>query len=418
MGGTPEDRDGDVGAWVGPPLRFAFWDVCEDIVRDNLARFAAETGIPVDGRCVRGDYEAEVGSQLRNENGPDVLHAQRAEASLWADEGSIQTLDETSGIVADLVAEMDAPLVEGARNPEGRLLGATYYNGGPFALFLRPGGDAAFDTWDEVADACRRAKRSGEAEHPFVPRWHATQTGLVWSLLAQLATEGVLTFRDPRAETALTRVLGFLLGLVEDELVPPDSLSDRGDRPALLRWSTGRHLFTFTVDYLAKDAAEFAGGPVSLPAERLPGSSGTPLMPGHALVCLRAGLDGPRRTAALRLAAFLGGPGVHRRWLEERLFAVPRAKLFEDADLRRAIANAFAVPDRLVVVERLATSRAAAVVSPVSHQPFMLAWTKEADRLIRGALLGERRIDPAEAAGRLIAIWNRLERDHHAGRSG
>jgi hypothetical protein len=209
-----------------------------------------------------------------------------------------------------------------------------------------------------------------------------------------------------------------LLGLVEGELVPPDSLSERGDRPALLRWSTGRHLMTFTVDYLAKDAAELAGGPVSLPAARLPGSSGTPLMPGHALVCLRARLDGPRRTAALRLAAFLGGPGVHRRWLEERLFAVPREKLFEDANLRRAIATAFALPDRLVVVERLAASRVAAVVSPFSHQPFMLAWTKEADRLIRGPLLGERRIGPSEAAGRLIAIWNGLERGHHAGRSG
>ncbi|KQT46341.1 hypothetical protein ASG43_12020 [Aureimonas sp. Leaf454] len=418
MGETPGDRAGEAGTRLEGPLRFAFWDVCEDIVRENLARFTAETGIPVDGICVRGDYEAEVGARRHDEDGPDVFHAQRAEASLWADENKIQPLDEADPIVAELILGMDAPLVEGARDPAGRLLGATYYNGGPLALFLRPGRDAAFETWDEVVDACRKAKRDGEAEHPFVPRWHATQTGLVWSLLALLASDGVLTLEDPRAESALAGALGFLSALVEDELVPPASLSDRGDRAALERWATGRHLMTFTVDYLAKDAAEIAGRPVSLPAARLPGLAGTPLMPGHALVCLRAGLGGPRRAAALRLAAFLGGPGVHRRWLEERLFAVPRARLLGDAQVRTAIGNAFAAPDRAASVERLAASRAAAVASPISHRPFMLAWTGEADRLIRGPLLGERRIAPAHAAARLLEIWNRLEADHRASRSG
>jgi hypothetical protein len=404
MGDYPLDLD--------EPIRLAFWDVCADIVRDNVRRFSEATGISVEADCVAGDYEAEIGGRLAAGRGPDVFYAQRAEAALWAEHGLIEPLDEREAPVAEALAGMDAALVEGARHADGRLLGTTYYNGGPFALFLRPGEEAEPESWDALLDICRRAKRDGAAEHPFVPRWHATQTGLVWSILAHLASEGVTDLADPAAQAGLAEVLDLFAALVHDDLVPPASLADTGDRPALERWARGRHVVTFTVDYLAADAAEIAGRPVSRPAARLPGRAGTPLMPGHALVCLRRGTAGARHAAALRLAGHLGGREVHRRWLRERLFCVPRSELLDQPETRGAVGRHFAAGEADQAVERLAASRRRAVVSPPSRRPGMLAWTREADALVRGALLGERRIGPAEAAERLVASWGRLEGAH------
>lgn len=416
--GTPVGLHGGEAAGSGGPLAFAFWDVRADIVRDNLARYCSESGDALIADCVAGRYDVEIEAALAAGTGPDVFYAQRAEASLWADRGLIAPIGEAHPAIAPLLTRMDARLVAGARDAAGHLLGLTYYNGGPFQLFLRPGRDMPIDSWEGALDVCRKAKRDGEAEHPFVPRWHRTQTGLVWSLLCHLATEGVTCFSDPRAEAVLTESLSFLLALVAEELVPPASLDDAGDVPALERWARGRHVMTFTTDYLAADAAGLAGCPVSLPASRLPGKTGTPLMPGHALICLRAGLEGERADRALRLAAFLGGTAadrslaVHRRWLETCLFAVPYRELGSDPAVRREIRHFFPEGEAASSVERLEAIRDEAVISPISHQPFMLAWSAGTDALVREELLRHRRLSPAAAARSILDLWAGSEADH------
>jgi hypothetical protein len=418
MDGTPVGVQGRPTSQNGSPLAFAFWDVRADIVRDNLARYIRESGDAVIAHCVAGRYDVEIEAALVAGTGPDVFYAQRAEASLWADRGLIAPLDETHPMIAPLIERMDARLVAGARDAGGRLLGLTYYNGGPFQLFLRPGRDAPIDSWEGVLDLCRKARRDREAEHPFVPRWHRTQTGLVWSLICHLATEGVTSFSEPQAETVLAECLCFYLALAAEDLVPPESLDDHGDGPALQRWALGRHSLTFTTDYLAADAAGLAGRPVSLPAFRLPGKTGTPLMPGHALICLRAGLEGDRAGRALRLAAFLGGTAadgslaIHRRWLEGCLFAVPYRELGDDPAAQRAIRQFFPEGEAVSCVERFAAIRDRAVVSPISHQPFMLAWSAGTDALVRDDLLRHRRLSPAAAARRILDLWTGLQADH------
>ncbi len=400
------------------PLRFAFWDVGAPIVRANVARHEREAGETVTALCVADDYEETIGHALAEGTGPDVFHAQRAAASLWADHGLIRPLEDDHPSIAPLIARMDTRLVAGARDADGRLLGTTYYNGGPFALFLRPGSDRPVESWDAVLELCRRAKRDGVATHPFVPRWHRSQTGLIWSLLCHLAAEGVTGFSDPGAEAALSEALRVFLSLHAEGLTPPGSLDDTGDRPAVARWAHGNHVATFTTDYLAADAAALAGRPVSLPAARLPGRAGTPLMPGHALICVRAGLDAPRRGRAIRLAAFLGGTAkdgslaVHRRWLTECLFAVPYPELMRDPIVLRELERFFAPDDAETAIARLDAARAAAVVSPISHRPFMLAWSAAADTVVREDVLRARRVTPGQAARRLLGLWDRLDTEH------
>jgi multiple sugar transport system substrate-binding protein len=377
------------------PLRFAFWNVHLEIVFDNLARFA-EAGEAVEGTCVEGDYAAHVTTAR-----PEVFYAQRAEAALWAHEGRIARLAGTEAEIAPILAGMDARLVEGARDAEGRLLGLTYYNGGPFALFVhadhrtRLGGPPS--DMAGILDAARRLRQAG-MPHPMLPRWHATQTGLVWSLLCHLAMEGVLDLTDLRAPAALARVLHAMDALVREGLVPPGALDDRGDGAALDRWVSGQHALWFTMDYLAADAVRLAGRPIS---HAVAGLAGVPLMPGHALLSIAPGLDPDRAAAARRLVAWLGGPTVHRRWSAEALFPVP---LSGPAD-ETAMAAHFPPGDGSV--RALIEARAAAQTSPVTQAPGALAWSEEADRMVRGDL-DAGTLDPDRAASALLAEWRRL----------
>jgi ABC-type glycerol-3-phosphate transport system substrate-binding protein len=401
------------------PLAFAFWSVRPDIVVDNIARYAAETGECIACIEVPGDYERTLGGQFAAGNGPDVFYAQRAEASLWDAQGYLAPVSEFNATFAPSLRRMDERMVAGARNSQGRLLGLTYYNGGPFALFAHRDFADRIDLqglkdWRAVLDQLRRAQRDGLSSHAFLPRWHRTQTGLVWSLLCHMASEGVLELGAAGAPAALREALAFFQTLAEEELVPAESLDDVGDGAALERWVSGRHVLTFTMDYLAMDAAVRAGTPISVVAARLPGQSGMPLMPGHALLCMKAGLNGPRRERAERLTAYLGGIApdgelrVHERWLAECLFAVPYPELDSHVDVRTAMARAFPDHARTSSVEVLIAARRGACVSPPTHAPWFLEWSGYCDKLVRNDLLRAKAITAAGAADALTLKWSTL----------
>ncbi len=385
-------------------LDFAFWPVREATVRDNLRAFTMQTGIPVAPRPVPGAYHSVLTAEFVAGTGPDVFYAQRAEAASWGAAGFVAPLIPAP----DIVGRMDARLADGARDATGQLLGLTYYNGGPFTLFLRADVDEAPASWRALLDLMRRCKKDGLSTHPFVPRWHRGQTGLVWSLLCHLATEGVLRLDVAEAEEVLADVLGIWTALLAEGLVPSDSLDDTGDVAALTRWTGGAHIATFTMDYLAADIAE-ATPPFGVPVARLPGRTGTPLMPGHALLCIRQGLDATRYDAALRLAVFLGGEAVHRRWLRDHLFAVAYPDLTAEPDSRAAMLRHFPAAQGLEAVDRIIAQRHAAVTSPITQRPCALAWSALADRTIRAALRASGAGSVRRAAQQVVAAWRRMD---------
>ncbi len=408
-----------VGARGLQPVEFAFWSVQPNIVVNNIARYAAETGERIACIEIHGDYEDALSSEFACGRGPHAFYAQRAEASLWHAHGHIAPLAENDVDIGSLLTRMNPRLVAGARQADGRLIGLTYYNGGPFTLFVHHAFAGHVDleaiaSWQHLLDELRRLKRDGVCTHPFLPRWHSSQTGLVWSVLCHLATEGVTDFASPGAPAALAAMVSFFRALVDYALVPSSSLTDHGDVAALDRWVTGQHAVSFTMDYLAMDACERAGHPINIPARRLPGRTGTPLMPGHALLCLRAGLDAGLRKRATSLIAYLGGAApdgslrVHARWLSERIFAVPYPELDTDAGIRAAASLAFPPAMAAVCVQRLVSARQAAVVAPATHAPWFLEWSAFCDRTIRHDLMSTNRRSAYATADVLLQRWSTL----------
>jgi hypothetical protein len=404
-----------------PALRFAFWTVRPDIVLDNLERYARTSGESLEPMPIGGSYERALASAWSSGRGPHAFYAQRAEAAKWAAEGRIEPLPEDDLCLRSTLSRMDPRLVAGARDSQGRLLGLTYYNAGPFALVLNqdlvpPAEVPSIQGWSDVLALCRSLKRSGASAFPFLPRWHATQTGLAWSFLCHLASEGVLDPDHADRRRATTELIRVWQAFIDERLVPPDSLQDQGDAPAVLRWRTRTHALAFTMDYLLADFAEDGGQPFSIPAPRLPGRTGTPLLPGQALLCVAAGLSSGLASRALGLVRTLGGEDyegelfVHRRWISECLFPVPFPELYRDAGVRASARRFFRRVGASQVVDRLFAARLKAVPSPMTHVPWALAWSENLDTIIRQDVLTSRRETPGAAAEAIWRLWDELAR--------
>jgi hypothetical protein len=403
-------------------MRFAFWTVRPDIVLDNLKRYARATGERLEPMPIDGDYEAALASAWSSGQGPHAFYAQRAEAAKWAAEGRIEPLREEDPCLQSTLSRMDPHLVAGARDSRGRLLGLTYYNAGPFALVLNQDLVAlnevpTIQSWSDVLVLCRALKRGGACAFPFLPRWHKTQTGLAWSFLCHLASEGVLEPDHVDRLRLTADVLTVWQALVDEELVPAECLQDQGDAPAVLRWRTRRHAVAFTMDYLFADfTGPGAGPPFSVPAPQLPGRTGTPLLPGQALLCVAAGLSSGLASRAAGLVRTLGGEDhagelfVHRRWISECLFPVPFPELYPDPDVRAATRRFFPTADAAQAVDRLFAARLRAVPSPMTHMPWALEWSAGLDTIIRQDVLTSRREAPAGAAEAIWRLWDDLAR--------
>ena len=182
-------------------VRFAFWPARPDIVRDNIRLFESHSGISVEAiEIPDADYTAALETRLRS-GAVDIFYAQRGEAARWNAHGLLEHLEGDASIVS-LVAQMMPPIRESSFDLDGHLLGLTYYNAGPFALFRNEpllaaagfGGSEAPSSypasWDELTKWSQTMKRSGLSDFPILPRWHRTQTGLVWSLIAQAWSAG------------------------------------------------------------------------------------------------------------------------------------------------------------------------------------------------------------------------------------
>ena len=404
------------------PLRFAFWTVRPDIVLDNLGRYARANSENLEPMPIDGSYETALASAWSSGRGPHVFYAQRAEAAMWAAEGRIEPLPEDDPRLRSTLARMDPRLVAGARDRRGRLLGLTYYNAGPFALVLNqdlvPAGEMpSIQGWSDVLALCRHLKCGKACTFPFLPRWHATQTGLAWSFLCHLASEGVLAADHADRRSITEELLTIWRALVDEELVPPEALQDQGDSPAVLRWRTREHALAFTMDYLFADFIGQEACPAfSIPAPQLPGRTGTPLLPGQALLCIAAGLSPDLGDRALRLVRTLGGEDhegelfVHQRWISECLFPVPFPELYWDAQVRASARRFFPPVAASEAVDRLFAARLQAVPSPMTHVPWALEWSARLDSIIRQDVLTSRRATPQGAAAAIWDLWDDLAR--------
>lgn len=394
------------------PIRFAFWPVRPDVVLDNIRAFEAMTGLAVAAEAIPDAAYTHTIEQRLRAGAVDVFYAQRGEAARWNALGLIEHL-ETEAAAASLVARMDPAMRESSHDGDGHLLGLTYYNAGPFALFrnepllaragfagtARPG-DYPSD-WDEVTRQAAAIRRAGLSDAPILPRWHRTPTGLVWSLIAQAWSAGERFADDGDAacfglRTPMAATLGLWRRWWTEGLVPPEALGWKGDATAVESWMTGRHAWHLTMDYqFAAFAQACPTDPFTHNSPGLPGGSPTAAIPGHALLCMgRQPRDPARREAVLRLLRFLGGDdpsggfAVPSRWIRELALPQPFAHLMDDG-ARASLRGRFHAPLADEATAWLLANRARGVVPRLVRAPWFTAWSDVADAIVGDAFLAK-----------------------------
>ena len=418
------------------PLSFACWRVHPEIVSENLKEFEARYGETVELRVTDEPYEPRIREMLASGRHLDLFYAQRGEASLWYSMGLIRPIDDLPGF-DDLIEKMSPNIVADSRYLDGRFLGLTYYNGGPFCLFrnervltmagLSPG--ARIEdypcTWEEVRRQALEIKRSRIVDFPILPSWHDAHNGLPWNLLAQSHAEGERFIdADLRASfgsgTPIAKVLTDWRQWWEEELVLRDSLTWQ-DHDIRRAWLQGRHAFHPTLDYhvATYNSNRASGGtPFTNLNPCMPGATGQTTLTGHPLLCISSRRRS--RTDLLRvwdLAKFLGGTDragefhVHRKWVCRANFEVPYPAIYADPNCRSAILGWMYPPLAELSCAWMFSLRNDAQATPVMRVPWYLDWSRELHEVVKEELLLKRSRTPAEISTTSRRRWEELRSD-------
>lgn len=377
-------------------LRFAFWPVRPDIVRTNLRQFTAETGIAVEAVEISGDYCENVWASQ-----PDVLYAQRGEASLWMQQGLIQEIDGLPGAV-DIVRQMYPAIQESSRTREGRLIGLTYYNAGPLCLFRNEQlvGSSKARTWQEVA---REASATGSQ---ILMRWFPGHNGLPWSMLAQAYSEGE-RFVDSEGRAVfgpgspLAKVLEDWAGWCDRGLVPRECLDWSGER-LTTEWATGKYAFFLNMDYEVTQYAEWTGvHPL------MPGETHDTVLPGHAMLCLSREANVAEAWQLVRFLGYRNKRGellTHKRWIEAMNLWVPFPELYERESVRQTMLQWL----RADQFQSFIANRERSLAAPVTHARWFLKWSGVCEALIRNELLGPGGMNAGQVTTALRRSWENM----------
>lgn len=417
---------------TGNPLTFAFWGVRTDIVLDNVRKFESRHGERVEPRPTPEPYEPALRQQLERDGLPDVFYAQRGEASRWYAQGLVQPIDDMPGL-DELCAAMQPAVRDDSVAWDGRFLGLTYYNGGPFCLFRNErllAGVGLVPTsrvadyprhWYEVEEQARVVRQEGHSRYPLLMRWFAGHTGLAWNFIADchaegdwlVGSDGAATFgRDTGAAEVLERWCRWY----RDGLVPPDVFAWDDERLGAA-WMSGQHAFHATLDYHAATYADPARSRIHAHNHInpvYPGRSGQPVLVGHPLLCVsRRQRTRHELERVWNLLRYLGGKDadgeftVHRRWASECNFEVPYPGIYAEPEVQARMETWMYPALARESLQWMLANRERAIATPLMRMPWYHDWDALLHRTVV-ALLRDQAGTPAQALVTLRERWDAL----------
>jgi multiple sugar transport system substrate-binding protein len=405
-------------------IDFAIWPVAVDVVRAGLKRFTDQTGQAVRLHVLEGEYGQAMDAVFDEGKTFDLFYAQRGEAARWYGAGHIRPIDDMP-MFDVLRPRIMHPIEVDCHDNDGRLIGLTYYNGGPFCLFRN---QALLDraglfvsgiveqypqTWEEVAEQARFLKRKGFCEFPILMHWHDAPTGLPWALIAHGFSEGEQFVDGTRPSfginSAILKVLSTWRRWVEEGLVDPVSV--RFDEGAMHdAWLSGHHAFHPHIDYKTRLYNRTDRGEWTHQNAVMPGSTQDTVLVGHAMLCADRGAS----SGALDLMRFLGGMDatgdlwMHRQWILNANMAVPYPELYDDPECRTSILENLYKPLAEREFEFLMNGRRRVKAPGFLRLRWYKDWEKKAHSLIKDELILDQRKTPEQIVQELRALAHAL----------
>ena len=233
--------------------------------------------------------------------------------------------------------------------PDGSLGGLPYYTG--FNSFItnanhmEAAGLEPPSTWEETMDQCRKLKRDGISEYPYISAWTRQWPTLSWSLFAAWYSEGARVFdenNDPDFGPEFRSILEMHRDMYAEELVVPDIMTLQGE--AVPNYATGDHTFMIVHEY---DQKVFNTPEMS----QMAGAAMNTLMPGKTrstfiwTAVYQMGADPIDELRAWDLMQFFGGKAsdgnyyVAKRWALEFGLGTPHKEVIESAEVQESFSQ-------------------------------------------------------------------------------
>ena len=418
---------------AGDPLVFGFWPWGSEIVTSNAEMFMAEHNEQVELMPIPGDYAAVLETKLASGTKLDMFYAQRGQASRWYAAGWIRPIDDLPGL-DQIRSEMFDGLDEDTLAHDGKYLGLTYYNGGPFCLFrneklLDAGGHGGTSnasdyptTWEEVANISRDLKKKGISEHPLMISWYNAWTGLPWALTAHCFSEGDhLVGPDLRAtfdeNTPIVKVLTDWKQWWDEGLIPPGILTMQ-ESTMLNAYATGEHAFLHYMDYahfIFGDKSNENIGPYSNQNPLTPGATNDTCLVGHALLCMdnsdRSEEDLLRAWELMKFYGWQNSSGeyhTHKRWVEKANLPIPFPAVYSDPESKAALMKWMHPEFGEQAYQWQFEGRKRALGPNHLKAPWYQEWDAVMHDMISNDLIVNGSITPKEAVKELRKLWDKM----------
>jgi len=251
-----------------------------------------------------------------------------------------------------------------------------------------------------MLDQCRKLKKDGVAEYPYISAWGRAWASLSWSLFSIWYSEGAKVFDenfDPVFDENFRNVLAMHRALYEEELVVPDIMTLQGE--AVPNFATGQHTYMVVHEY---DQKVFNTPDMS----QIAGRCRNVLMPGKTrstfvwTAVYQMGANPIDETRVWNLVQFFGGKAkdgkyhVAKRWALDFGLSTPHIEVMEDPEVVESFKQ---WKDLAVAEEQLKT----ATTRDVAKTMWFPEWDWYMMGEVQDFIRGEQELD--EVVGKLEA---------------
>jgi multiple sugar transport system substrate-binding protein len=325
------------------PLRFIGWQYHPEIAAENVETFKKLYDENVSYELVPGEYHAVAETKLIAGQHIDMMYSEEDHLVRWWRAKWVRDIDDLPG-VPEIKSRMYDVNVRDLSLPNGKLGGLPYYSG--FNSFV---GNAKHlekaklqppATWEEFLDQCRKLKKDGIAEFPYVSAWQRQWASLSWSIFAIWYSEGAKVFDDkfdPVFDDKFKKVLEMHRTLYSEGLVQPDIFTL--DQEGVPTFASGQHSYMVVHEYDQKVLNDAK-------LSQIPGAAKNFIMPGATrstfiwTALYLMGAQPVDATRAFNLMQFFGGKAkdgqyhVIRRWALEFGLGTPYKEVIQDPEVQ------------------------------------------------------------------------------------
>jgi multiple sugar transport system substrate-binding protein len=325
------------------PLRFIGWQYHPEIAAENVENFKKLYDENVSYELVPGEYHAVAETKLIAGQHIDMMYSEEDHLVRWWRAKWVRDIDDIPG-VPEIKKTMYDVNVRDLSLPNGKLGGLPYYSG--FNSFV--GNAKHLDkaklqppaSWDEFLDQCRKLKKDGIAEFPYVSAWQRQWASLSWSIFSIWYSEGAKVFDekfDPVFDDKFKKVLEMHRALYSEGLVQPDIFTL--DQEGVPTFASGTHSYMVLHEYDQKVLNDPK-------LSQIAGAAKNFIMPGatrSTFIWTALYLMGAQPvdvTRAFNLMQFFGGKAkdgkyhVIRRWALEFGLGTPYKEVIQDPEVQ------------------------------------------------------------------------------------